>query len=201
MKITEINQLRTLYNQPSERALKKQLPSLDKHCIHYISKSPFLVLSTVDKQGKVDASPRGGAPGFVHVIDQQQIIISDAKGNNRLDSLVNIVETGQVGLLFLIPGVDETLRVNGSAYITTEAEVLARFSNEKNPPQTCIVVSVEEAYLHCAKALMRSKLWSEDAQIMRTELPTMGQMLKDQVGGDKAPESQEEMVKRYKKDL
>jgi len=201
MKITKIDQLRALYNRPSERAVKKQLASLDHHCIHYVSKSPFLVLSTVDAKGKIDASPRGGKPGFVQVIDQQQLIIPDSKGNNRLDSLANIVETGQVGLLFLIPGVDETLRINGSAYVTTEAELLARFPNEKNPPKTCIVVSVEEAFLHCAKALMRSKLWASETQIERTEMPTMGQMLKDQLGSDKTPETQEEMVRRYQSDL
>jgi len=201
MIIKKVDELKALYNQPTERAIKKQMPSLDTHCINYINKSPFLVLSTVNKQGKIDASPRGGAVGFVRVDDPQKIIIPDAKGNNRLDSLVNIVETGQVGLLFLIPGIDETLRVNGSAYITTNPEVLAKFSNEKKTPKTCIVVLVEEVFLHCAKALMRSKLWSPETQIERAQMPTMGQMLKDQIGGNEEPETQEEMVRRYQSDL
>ena len=201
MKITEISQLKALYNQPGERAVKKQLAKLDIHCINFIAKSPFLVLSTVDQQGKVDASPRGGSPGFVHVLDEHQIVIPDAKGNNRLDSLQNIVETGQVGMLFLIPGVDETLRINGSAYMTTDPQLLDKFSIEKNPPRTCIVITVEEAFLHCAKALMRSKLWLPETKIDRTELPSMGQMLKDQIGDKNEPESQEDMVLRYQKDL
>lgn len=201
MIIKTLDELREVYDQPSERAVKKQMSELDTHCINYISKSPFLILSTVSKDGKVDASPRGGQAGFVQVANAQKILIPDAKGNNRLDSLANIVETKQVGILFMIPGVDETLRVNGFAYLTTDPEVRTGFVNEKNVPKTCIVVTVEEVFLHCAKAFMRSKLWDEETKIERTELPTMGQMLKDQIGGDQVVETQEEMVKRYQKDL
>jgi len=201
MKIENINQLRELYSLPSGRAKDKQLLSLDIHAINFIEKSPFLVLSTSNSKGKMDASPRGGMPGFIKVIDEKTLIIPDAKGNNRLDSLTNIVETGHVGLLFLIPGVDETLRINGSAYISSDVKHLELFSKENNSPKTCIIVSVEELFLHCAKAFMRSKLWQEDSKINRKELPTMGEMLKDQLGSKEEAETHEDMVKRYSKDL
>lgn len=201
MKITNTNQLRELYGFPSGRAKDKALTGLEKHSINFIKKSPFLVLSTSNNEHKMDASPRGGSPGFVTVLDDNTLLIPDAKGNNRIDSLTNIIETGQVGILFLIPGVDETLRVNGTAYISTDTNYLGLFSSEQNPPKTCIVITVQEVFLHCAKAFMRSKLWSEEAKIDRKELPTIGEMLNDQLQTNNPVETQEEMVKRYKKDL
>ena len=201
MIIESEKQLRELYGQPKDRAVKKLLTTLDKHAINFISKSPFLVISSYDAQGNMDVSPKGGSPGFVEVLNDKQILIPDSKGNNRIDSLVNIVETGRIGMLFLIPGVDETLRINGSAKITADTETLERYAEMQNPPKTCLIITVEEAFLHCAKALMRSKLWSADAQIERSEFPTMGTMLKDQIGASGVPESQEEMVKRYQPDL
>ena len=124
-----------------------------------------------------------------------------SKGNNRLDSLANIVETGSVGLLFLIPGMDETLRVEGKAYLSTESALLDHFPDERNLMAACIVVEVKTQFLHCAKALMRSELWSTDRQMDRNEFPSMGQMLKDQLQGSEEPESREDMVKRYTKEL
>lgn len=201
MKIENATQLRKLYGLPSERASKKQLSALDKHAVNFIEKSPFLILSTCNQHGKIDASPRGGKPGFVKMLNPQEIIIPDAKGNKLLDSLTNIVESGRVGTLFLIPGMDETLRVNGSAYISTDTALLEMFPNEKNPPKTCIVILIEEVFIHCAKALMRSKLWNVESQIDRSTFPTIGQILKDQLGTNEEPESQEAMVKRYKNNL
>lgn len=201
MKIQNESQLRELYAQPMERAVKKVMSKLDIHARNFIEKSPFLTLSTVDQDGNMDVSPRGGQVGFTKVLDDTHLAIPDSKGNNRLDSLSNIVNTGRVGSLFLIPGMDETLRVNGSAYLTTDAEILDLFDSEKNPPKTCIILEVEETFLHCAKALMRSRLWADDARMERSDMPTMGQMLKDQIGSKEQPESQEDMVKRYQKDL
>lgn len=201
MKIETENQLRELYDLPSGRARDKVFSILDKHAINFISKSPFIVLSTSNKNGKMDASPRGGNPGFVKVLNSQEIVIPDAKGNNRVDSLINIVETGRIGMLFLIPGVDETLRLNGAAFITSDTKYIEMFSSEKIPVKTCLVIKVEEVFLHCAKAFMRSRLWHEDSKIERSELPTMGQMLNDQSGSNETPETQEAMVKRYQKDL
>ena len=156
------------------------------------------MISTSNKEGELDASPRGGAPGFVKVINETEIVIPDSKGNNRLDSMVNILETGAVGI---IPGVDETLRVNGQTTISTDMEYLELFALENNLPKACIVVTIEKLFLHYAKALMRSKLWDEKVKIDRNSFPTMGQMLKDLLGSIEAPESLEAMVKRYKKDL
>ncbi len=201
MKITTEKQLRELYGFPSGRAKDKVFSTLDKHAINFIKKSPFVVLSSSNKDGKHDASPRGGLPGFVHVNSDTELIIPDAKGNNRMDSLSNIIETGKVGLLFLIPGVDETLRINGNACLSTDTNHIDLFASEHNPPKSCIIISVEEMFLHCAKAFMRSKLWDTSTQINRDALPTMGQMLKDQLGSKEAPETREAMVKRYKKDL
>ena len=201
MKIENAQHLRDLYGFPSGRAKDKALTKLDKHAIHFIATSPFLVISTSSQVGKLDASPRGGQPGFVKVVSETEIVIPDAKGNNRVDSIGNIVETGSIGLLFMIPGVDETLRINGQAYISTDTKYLDLFTSEKNLPKAVIVVSIEETFLHCAKAFMRSKLWDENAKIDRNSFPTMGQMLKDQLGSVDAPESREDMVARYEKDL
>lgn len=201
MKIETIEQLRKLYGEPAGRVTQKQMEALDKHARHFIEKSPFLIMSTVGKSGRLDASPRGGAAGFVHIANNKQIVIPDSKGNKLVDSLSNIVETGQVGLLFLLPGVDEALRVNGKAEISTNPELLAHFSTTKNLAPACILVTIEEAFLHCAKALMRSKLWSQEIQIERSEFPSMGQMIKDQIGSSEKPETHEEMVERYKEML
>ena len=201
MKIKNKEQLRELYGYPSGRAKDKVFGSLDKHAINFIEYSPFLTISTVSKDGKMDASPRGGQVGFVKVIDDVTIAIPDSKGNNRIDSLTNIVETGTIGTLFLIPGIDEALRVNGNAYLSTDSKYLNLFTSEKNPPKVCVVIKVEEIFLHCAKALMRSRLWHEDTKIDHDNFPTMGQMLKDQIGGKEPAETREEMVNRYLKDL
>jgi uncharacterized protein len=199
--MTSAEVLRSLYAQPGERALKKQLGALDAHCRRFIELAPFLVIATVGAGKAMDASPRGGAPGFVKVRDERTLLIPDAPGNNRLDSLENIVATGRAGLLFLIPGVDETLRVNGAATLSLAAADLALCRDERRTPKLVIAVSVEEAYLHCAKALMRSRLWRAEARIDRASLPTMGQMINDQTGSVAAAETHEAMVRRYEPDL
>lgn len=201
MIISNIEQLREIYGFASGRAKDKQLSALEKHSINFIEQSPFLTLSTINALGEMDCSPRGGTPGFVRVVDQNCIIIPDAKGNNRVDSISNIVETGNIGLLFFIPGLDETLRVNGHAYISTHEEHLGLFSSEEKSIKACIVITIEEVFLHCAKAFMRSKLWNVETQIKRSDFPSIGQMLKDQIGSSETPESTEDMIKRYQKDL
>lgn len=201
MKITNEEQLRELYGWPKGRASIKVINSLEKHSINFIKHSPFLVLSTYDKQGRCDASPRGGQPGFVSILDNQTLLIPDAKGNNRVDSLVNIVETGSIGLLFFIPGIDETLRINGTASISAEEIYIQRFSQMGKRPKSCVRIKIDEVFLHCAKALMRSKLWNAAAVLNRSEFPTMGRMLNDQLGTNNQEETQEEMIKRYLPDL
>ncbi|MEM7195129.1 MAG: pyridoxamine 5'-phosphate oxidase family protein [Pseudomonadota bacterium] len=201
MYIESEEQLRELYGFPKGRAKDKQLAALERHSINFIEHSPFVLISTHSQSGSVDCSPRGGEPGFVKVIDESRIVLPDGKGNNRLDSLVNIIETADIGCLFLIPGVDETLRVNGRARISKSSDYLTLFAGFRNPPRTCIEINVEEVFLHCAKALMRSRLWSVDAQIERSSFPTIGTMLNDQLSINEVAESQEEMVARYQHDL
>ena len=194
-------QLRELYGYAKGRAKDKQLTSLERHSSNFLAHSPFVTISTYAKSGSVDCSPRGGNPGFVKIVNDNCIILPDGKGNNRLDSLVNIIETGQIGCLFLIPGVDETLRINVLARISTSPEYLSLFSDDRNPPKTCIEITIKEVFLHCAKALMRSELWSLKAQIDRADFPTMGAMINDQLSIKDDPETQEDMIARYKRDL
>jgi PPOX class probable FMN-dependent enzyme len=177
--IANREELRDCYPQPLERSLRKSLTTLDPHMRRFISLSPFLCLGTSGAGGG-DVTPRGDAPGFVHVLDDTTLLIPDWPGNNRLDSLTNVVANPNVGLLFFIPGVNETLRVNGVAGITMEPALVERWTVNGKHPRSAMRVTVREAYLHCAKALIRSKLWEDDYRIERAELPTYAQMLKDQ---------------------
>lgn len=198
--ITTPEQLRQLYAQPRERSLKKQLPRLDRYCRQVIGLSPFCLLSSQSASGQADVSPRGDRAGFVRVMDDHTLLIPDWPGNNRLDSLSNILSNPAVGLLFLVPGIDETLRVNGRAEIHDDLELLGLFAHGECLPITVLVIKVEEAYLHCAKALMRSRLWQPDLQVDRGVLPSMGEMLKQQTGAAVA-ETQAEMLERYQQTL
>src|SRR2546428_5684366 len=172
--------LRALYPPPIERARLKVLHRLDQHCANFIALSPFLCVGTSSDEG-ADVAPRGDEPGFVHILDDTTLAIPDWPGNNRLDSSSNIVVNPQVGLLFLIPGMQETLRVNGTAEITTSADILSRWDRNGKRPKAALVVKVQEAFLHCAKALIRARLWEDDYKIKRSQLPPYGQMLKDQI--------------------
>jgi uncharacterized protein len=193
-------ELRALYAAPAERTLRKELDHLDRHCRRFIEHAPFLVLATADADGRQDATPRGGDPGFVLVADEHTLLLPDRPGNNRLDSLSNLTQRPEVGLLFLIPGVDETLRVNGTAELRDDAELTGRFEVSQRSPTIVVRITVRQAFLHCAKALMRSRLWDPDTRIERSELPTMGQMLRDQIGSGPV-ETQAEMLERYRGQL
>ncbi len=191
-------QLRALYAARAERALRKQLDRLDAHCRRFIALSPLCVLATGGGAGSLlDASPRGGPPGFVQVGEDGDLLLPDAGGNNRLDSLANLLHDPRTGLLFFIPGVDETLRVNGTACLRDEPAFIARFGVERQPPRLVVQVQVREAYLHCAKALMRSRLWRAESQVERSVLPTLNQMIHAQTGNTAPPEAQEAMAERY----
>ena len=193
-------QLRQLYAEPAERALLKQQLELDRYCLRFIALSPFVVMATGGKSDNgalFDASPRGGKPGFVKAPDAQTLLIPDAGGNNRLDSLCNLIDDPRVGLLFFVPGFDETLRVNGKVQLRDEAHYTALFATDHFRPKLVIEVQVQEAYLHCAKALMRSRLWSAEARVSRNVMPTLNQMIQSQMGMTSEPESQELMVARY----
>ena len=181
--ISSTQQLRDHYGESSDLVKRKVLPKLDKHCRHFIQESPFLVIATADNNGKTDASPRGDGPGFVAILDDHTLIIPDRPGNRRTDTLSNILTNSHVGLIFFIPGMNETLRVNGTARITTEAAVLAPLAVRGKSPVSAILITIEEAFLHCAKALIRSDLWNPEKHIERASFPSLGHMIADQIEG------------------
>jgi len=173
--------LRTVYKQPGGGAVGKDIAQIDAHFAHFISLSPFLCIGTMGENGLCDVSPRGGEPGFVNVIDARTLAIPDRPGNNRLDSLGNITRNPGVGLLFFVPGFEDTLRVNGVAHVTTEPELMARFTTDGKPPRSVVLIDVKEAYLHCVKAIKRAGLWTQEAQVDRATFPTAGQVYRDQL--------------------
>ncbi len=201
MNITTPEALREIYAPAIERARLKSMRRLDVHCRRFIEKSPFLCLSTQGPNG-ADVTPRGDQPGFVHILDDTTIAIPDWPGNNRLDSLTNITLNPQAGLLFFIPGVDETLRLNGTAVITLDAAILQSWTVNDKHPKSALIVTIREAFLHCAKALIRSRLWHDDYKIERAELPTYGQMLKDQIDVETTvQEIEQSIAESYKNKL
>ena len=181
--VTTETDLRSRYGETSRLAARKQLDRIDAHARRFIGLSPFLVISSHGTDGLGDVSPKGDAPGFVQVLDDRSLLIPDRPGNNRLDTLSNLMTNDGVGLLFLVPGVCETLRVNGRARVVTGDDLLAPTAVRGRLPTAGILVAVEEVYLHCAKALVRSKLWEDDHRVERRTLPSLGQMLADQIGG------------------
>jgi PPOX class probable FMN-dependent enzyme len=180
-RVTSAEDLRQILGKPSENAVRKQLAALDVHCRAFIARSPFLVLSTSSAAGVCDASPKGDVPGFVLVLDERTLVIPDRPGNRRADSLLNIVDNPHVGLLFVIPGMPETLRVNGSASIIRDPRLLECMAVEGKRPQLGILVQVQECYLHCAKAFLRSKLWDPERYMPRSEMPSLAKMIQDQI--------------------
>jgi PPOX class probable FMN-dependent enzyme len=174
--------LRERYGAPSERSLQKEMTRLDAHCRHFITLSPFLVIATSGSDGLGDCSPRGDAPGFVAVLDDTTILIPDRLGNNRTDSLRNIIDNPGIGLLFLLPGVNETLRINGTARVTMDTALLAPLAAQGKAPRSGLLVAIQEVYLQCGKALIRSKLWDPAMQIERASFPSLGKILADQIG-------------------
>ena len=181
--IGTVEELRSSYGEPSERAVKKSLDCLDRHCRRFIGLSPFVVLATAGTDGRVDCSPRGDPPGFVEVLDDRTLLLPDRPGNNRVDSLGNVLENPHVGLLFMIPGVNETLRLNGRATLTTDPTQLEPLSVKGRAPRSGLLIEVEEVFLQCTKALVRSHLWADQSRVDRKAvLPSFGQMLADHVG-------------------
>lgn len=173
--------VRAAIGEPSELVQAKILNSLDRHCRSFIERSPFVLVATVGADGGADVSPRGDPAGFVRIVDDRTLAIAERPGNKLIDTLRNVVDTGAVGLLFLVPGVGETLRVNGRGYVTDDADLLAAMEVRGRAPLLAVVVEIEEAFLHCAKAFIRSRLWDPAAQIDRKELPTLARMLHDQL--------------------
>ncbi len=160
---SSVDQLRTLIGQPHPATPRKLLRALDDMAIDFIGRSPFLVLGTADAEGNQDVSPKGGAPGFVVVEDPKTLLIPDSKGNKLLFGLQNILENSHAGLIFMVPGTDETLRINGTGELSVDPASLARFSANGSAPQLVIRITVRECFFHCAKALMRSQLWKPES--------------------------------------
>src|SRR5687768_6727396 len=167
------DELAALYDRPSERAVHKQIDALDEHCRAFIAATPLVLLATCGPRG-ADCSPRGGQPGFVEVANSTLLLLPDSSGNNRLDSLRNIIANPFVGLIFLVPGVNETLRVNGRAVISRDAELRERFVFNNRIPKTIIGIHVEEAFMQCSKALVRADIWNPARHVARTSLPSLG---------------------------
>jgi PPOX class probable FMN-dependent enzyme len=172
--------LRGLYKQPMGLAVLKQLDRLDAHCRNFLAHSPFVVIGSTRPGRGTDVSPRGDAPGLARVLDDHTIVIPDRPGNNRLDTLSNIVTDAEVGLLFFIPGIDETLRVNGIAKLSRDPELLAAATVQGREPRLVILVTVREAFLHCGKALKRSRLWHDDYRVDKKSFPSLGRMIVEQ---------------------
>ena len=175
--------LRELYGAAHPRAVTKEIDFIDANCRRFIELSPFIHIATSDGD-RLDVSPKGDRPGFVHVLDERTLLIPDWPGNNRIDGLINIARHGRVGLIFMIPNVKETLRINGPASIHDDAEWLDLCRHQGKRPITVIRVETEEVFLHCAKALMRSRLWQPETWPERSALPTAGQIIKDHAALD-----------------
>ena len=199
--ITTPEDLREHYGAPSELAVLKQLDHIDTHCRAFIALSPFLVIGTMGADGLGDVSPKGDAPGFVLVSDEKTLVIPDRPGNNRTDTLLNLLDNPGVGVLFMVPGMNETLRVNGTARIVTDAAVLEAMLVNERAPRSALVIDVKEAYLHCAKALIRSKLWGDEHKIERKSFPSLGQIITDQAGRGEVRAADKKIEESYRTKL
>jgi uncharacterized protein len=201
--ITTIEELRALVGSPTEFAQRKVVNSLDKHIRHFIELSPFLVMSTSNKNGNCDVSPRGDAPGFVMVLNEKQLVIPERPGNKRVDSMINIIENPQVGLLFFIPGLGETLRVNGKACLIQDEGLLEKMAVNGKKPLVAIGVDVEECFIHCAKAFIRSGLWNSEGWAKKETLPRAAKILADhyQIEGTTESDVEKRLQEGYKERL
>lgn len=189
--------LRDCYAAPNEMVQKKVLRRLDRHARAFIALSPFAVLATHGPDGS-DASPRGDAPGFVQVVDDVTLLLPDRRGNNLIDSLRNVVASPEVGLLFLVPGINETLRVNGTAKVITEADRLQPMAVQGRAPASALQIAVREVYFHCGKALIRSDLWNAEKHVPRESFPTLGRVIADQVAGIDAEAADVNLAESYR---
>ena len=203
MAIDSVTKLRSVYRRPPRaRSGLKVQDRLDVHCRNFIALSPLCVISSSRADGRADASPRGDLPGsLARVLDDKTLLLPDRPGNRRLDTLTNLLERPYVGLLFFVPGMNETLRINGRAEIVTAPELLAPLKVRGKSPLSALAVTVEEAYLHCAKALVRARIWKPEARVERSRFPTYGQVLADQIAGADAAEIDADSAESARTDL
>lgn len=203
MAIDSVTKLRAVYSRPPRaRSGLKVLDHLDVHCRNFIALSPLCVISSSRADGRADASPRGDLPGsLAHVLDDSTLLIPDRPGNRQLDTLTNLVERPYVGLVFFVPGWNETLRINGRVEIVSEREFLAPLAVRGKLPILVLKVTVEQAYLHCAKALIRARIWEPEARVERSRFPTYGKVLADQIAGADAAEIDADSAASARTDL
>ncbi|MEY8837857.1 pyridoxamine 5'-phosphate oxidase family protein [Cribrihabitans sp. XS_ASV171] len=195
-------ELRTVYDDPTDGAIRKQLARLDSHARNFIARAPFLVIASQDASGRTDATPKGDRPGFVEVLDDRTIAIPDRPGNNRLDTFRNIISNPRAGILFIIPGMNETLRVNGRAHLTVNSGLCARLGMNGRPAKSVMLVEVEEVFMHCAKAFIRSSLWKPTEWPDRSEMPTLGEILRDQVATSRSADAIDDaLTENYRTEL
>jgi PPOX class probable FMN-dependent enzyme len=178
--LSDVSELRPLYHDPSSMVIEKQIDRIDPHCRNFIARSPLVILGSIHPVRGMDVSPRGDPPGFVKVLDEHHLAIPDRPGNNRLDTMENLLENPKIGLLFIIPGIADVLRINGTARLTRAQPLLESMAANGKLPKLALVVSVTEVFLHCARALMRARLWSNDYRVERNQLPTLGRMIVEQ---------------------
>ena len=196
--ISDLESLRAHLGKVSDLAAKKVQYRLDRHCHAFIALSPFLVIATADRDGRMDASPRGDPPGFVQVLDDTTLLLPDRPGNNRADTFSNLTSAPGVGLIFFVPGIDETFRVNGTASLTADPERLAACEVNGRAPKTGMLIHIEEAFFHCAKALRRSRLWDPAAQVERSSFPSLGQILAEQLRTVTVADAEERVETAYR---
>ena len=194
--VTTEAQLREVVGSPSQRVLRKQIPSLDEYTRAFIAKSPFLLISSCDTEGHMDVSPKGDPPGFVRVLDDQTLVIPDRPGNRRADTFRNLLQSPQIGLLFLIPGKEETLRVSGTARIVRDLWVRKPMAIGGKVPDFAIVVNVREVFFHCAKCVIRSKLWDSDSWPALAGLPSLARAIVDQAKLDESVEEIQALIEK-----
>ena len=197
--VSTIEELEAIYGEPLPQSLVKEIDYISDHYRSFIKKSPFMVLASVAEEG-LDCSPRGDPAGFVRVVDEKTVMIPDRRGNNRIDTLRNIVRDPRVSLLFLVPGVGETLRINGRAKISVDPELCGSFDMNGKTPRSVIIVTADRVYFQCQKALARSRLWDPEAQVERKELPTAGKILqslsRDEFDGEAYDRNYPERLKK-----
>lgn len=203
MRTLELADLDQIYRQPGKLVIDKALATVDKHGRSFIALSPFCVVSSAGADGSIDVSPRGGEPGFVHVSeDGRTIFLPDRPGNNRLDTLRNLLAgPGRIGFMFMIPGFDDVYRVNGRASASADPDLLAQFMEFEKTPRLVLSIAVEEAFFHCPKAIMRGRLWEAEAQVDRSALPTLAEVIFDQLNMGKVPVTEEVIMADYKTQL
>ena len=201
MNLSTADELRAIYRKPGAAAAGKSRTSIDEASARFIARSPIVMLATASAAGHCDVSPRGGPPGFVTVLDDTHIAIPDLGGNNRLDSLQNVVDNPQVGLLFLVPGLDDTLRINGPATITTADDVLDRHHPELRRPKSALVVETRELFVHCAKAFRRSRTWQPDTWAALADAPDLVEIVACQFAIDDRDALRDDLEQDYVAEL